>query len=74
MLPDVNHPAWRQVVTGERQVQSSKSAVNLLIQCSKMSYGRDPSPDNLNQLIAKLHRFFTRYETTFISEIAQIFQ
>jgi len=37
-----------------------------------MSYGRNPSPDNLNQIIAKMHGFFSRYESTFDKEIAQI--
>ncbi|MGD0800511.1 MAG: hypothetical protein ABR906_04270 [Terracidiphilus sp.] len=72
MLPDVNHPVWRQIVTGEKKMQSSKSTINLLIQSSKMSYARNPSPANLEQLIAKMYSFFTRYESTFSSEIAQL--
>jgi hypothetical protein len=74
MLADVSHPSWGQVVSGERHIQTSKAAINLLIQSSKMSYQRDPSPANLKQLVAKMHSFFTRYESTFTEEIAQIFQ
>ena len=61
-------------MTGEKRVRTSKAAINLLIQSSKMSYGRDPSPTNQDQLAAKLHSFFARYEATFTSEIEQILQ
>jgi hypothetical protein len=74
MLPDVNHPVWRKVVSGQRALQSSKATVNLLVQSSKMSYGRDSSFVNARQLIARMHSFFTRYESTFPDEIAQLSQ
>jgi hypothetical protein len=74
MLPDVNHPVWRQVVTEEKAVQSSKATINLFLQSSKMSYGRDQSPANVNQLIARLHCFLAHYESMFSSEIEQILQ
>lgn len=74
MLPDVNHPALKQVATGEKAVRSSKATINLFLQSSKMSYGRDQSPANVNQLIARLHSFLAHYESMFASEIEQIFQ
>ena len=74
MLPDVNDPVWKQIVTGNKTVQTGKATINLLIQSSKMSYGRDPSPANLELLVAKVHSFFARYEATFTSEIEQIFR
>lgn len=74
MLPDTNHPVWKQIVTGNKTVQSDKATVNLLIQSSKMSCGRNASSENLEKNIAKIHSFFTRYESSFASEIAQINQ
>jgi hypothetical protein len=74
MLPDVNHPVWKQIVTGNKAVQTGKAAINLLIQSSKMSCACDSSPVNLGKNIAKMHSFFARYESSFSSEIAQINQ
>ena len=74
MLPDVNHPVWTKVVSGQKALQSSKATVNLLVQCSKMSYGRDSSLANAKQLITKMHSFFTRYEYIFCEEISQLAQ
>lgn len=74
MLPEMNHPVWKQIVTGERAVQTGKATVNLLIQSSKMSCGRDSSPENLEKNIANIHSFFSRYESGFTREIAQITQ
>jgi hypothetical protein len=72
MLPDVNHPVWKQIVTGEKKLQAGQAAISLFIQSSKMSYGRDPSSENLNHLITRMHSFFSRYENAFSREIAQI--
>jgi hypothetical protein len=74
MLLAKNHPVWKELVVGNKTVQTEKATVNLLIQSSRMSYGRNPSPDNLNQIVAKIHGFFVRYESTFTNEIAQISQ
>jgi hypothetical protein len=72
MLLAKNHPVWKELVVGNKKVQTEKVTVNLLIQSSRMSYGRNPSPDNLNLIVAKIHGFFARYESTFTREIAQI--
>jgi hypothetical protein len=72
MLPAVDHPGWAQLVTGNRQVQSSKATFNMLVHSNQMSYERDPSPDNLKDLIAKSHAFLTKYEALFTTEIANI--
>jgi hypothetical protein len=74
MLPAMNQPVWKEIVIGTKTIRTEKATVNLLIQSSRMSYGRNPSPDNRNQIVAKLHSFFTRYESTFANEIAQISQ
>jgi len=68
----MNHPVWKDIVLGKKTIQTEKATVNLLTQSSRMSYGRNPSPDNLDQIISKMHSFFARYESTFNHEIAQI--
>jgi hypothetical protein len=74
MLPAINHPVWKDIVLGKKTIQTEKATVNLLTQSSRISYGRNPSPDNMEQIIDKMHGFFTRYESTFSHEIAQISQ
>lgn len=72
MLPAINHPVWTEIVIGKKTIQTEKTAVNLMIQSSRISYGRSPSIESLALIIAKMHSFFTRYESTFANEIAQI--
>jgi len=74
MVPDVNHPVWMRIVTGSKPMKSAKATVNLMIHNNKSSYERDPSPDNVKELIAKTHKFFAQYEAIFPNEIAQICQ
>jgi hypothetical protein len=73
MLPAADHPGWTQLITGKKQVQSSKATFNMLVHSNQMSYERDPSPANVNDLIAKSHAFLSKYESLFTSEIARIF-
>jgi len=72
MLPDIGHPVWMQIITGEKPFQSTKPTLNLLVQMNKMSYERDPSPANVKTLIAKTHNFFSLYQALFADEIAAI--
>jgi hypothetical protein len=74
MLPNVSHPVWKQIVSGERKVQTGLVSINLFIQSCKMSYNRDPSPENLDQLVSKMHGFFSRYQSAFTTEITQLSQ
>ncbi|HEY1255304.1 MAG TPA: hypothetical protein VGF01_11020 [Terracidiphilus sp.] len=72
MLPALHHPVWKEIVIGKKTIQTEKATINLLTQSSRMSYGQNPCPDNLNGIVAKMYGFFARYESTFASEIAQI--
>jgi hypothetical protein len=72
MIPAIDHPIWVKIVTGKVPVQSSKLAINLLIQNNKMDYEKDPSPARLKQLVARTHQFFCQYELAFSAEFAKI--
>jgi hypothetical protein len=72
MLPAVNHSVWAQIATGKRPVQSEKLALNLFVKNNKMSFERDPSPANVQQLAAKTHAFFIQYEKIFAAEFEKI--
>jgi hypothetical protein len=74
MVPDISHPVWMQIVTGRKPIQSSKATVNLMIHNNKSSYERDSSPENVKQMIAKTHKFFSQFEAIFPGEVNQISQ
>jgi hypothetical protein len=72
MLPDIHDPVWAGIISGKRPLQSTKPTFNLLIQGNKMSYERDPSPANVEVLIARTHKFLRQYEALFADEIAAL--
>jgi len=74
MVPAVDHPGWARLISGERQVQSSKATFNMLVHSNVMSYQRDPSHENLTELIEKSHALLTQYESLFTREIERIFE
>ncbi len=72
MVPNTSDPCWERFVTGDRQLQSSKPTLGLLIQSNKMSYERNQSAANVRQLAEKSQRFFAQFESLFADELAQI--
>lgn len=72
MILPIDHPVWVQFVTGKTTITSSKATINMLVQNTKMSYERDSSPANIKELVSRTHKFFTQFESVFLSEIAQI--
>ncbi len=72
MLPAANHSVWTQIATGKRSMQSEKLAINLFAKTNAMSFARDSSPANVQQLAAKTYAFFQQYEKLFASEFAKI--
>lgn len=72
MLPDVHHPVWAQFVTGKKRIQSNKATINMMIHSNQMSYERDGSPANVQDLVSKTHSFFAKFESIFGDEIAQM--
>jgi hypothetical protein len=72
MIPPIDHPIWVQFVTGKKTITSSKATINMLVQNTKMGYERDASPANTKELISRIHKFFTQFESVFPGEIAQI--
>ena len=72
MLPEIHDPVWAGIVSGKRPIQSTKPTLNLLIQSNKMNYERDPSPANVEVLVARTHKFLKQYEALFAEEIAAL--
>jgi hypothetical protein len=74
MLPEIDHPVWAEIVTGKKRFQSNRPTFNLLLQSNKMNYERDPSPENLQALIARTYSFLSQYQALFAGEIASILE
>jgi len=72
MLPALTHRVWREIATGKRPIRSDNLAINLLVKGNHLSFGKDPSPANVEQLAAKTYKFFVQYEKFFASEFAKI--
>jgi hypothetical protein len=73
MVPVMNNPAWKQLVTGEKALQSSHLAVNMLLTNTRLKYKKDPSASNVEQLAKYAQEFFVKYEKSFQAELKQLF-
>lgn len=72
MIPPVENPVWKKLVKGERPITSSKLAINLMAQNTKLKYQEDPSPENITRLAQHMYQFFKQYETVFAAEFKNI--
>jgi hypothetical protein len=72
MLPAANSPVWMQIATGKRPVRTEKLAINLFAKNNAMSFAKDSSPANVQQLAARTYEFFLKYEKIFASEFDKI--
>lgn len=71
MIP-ISHPAWKKLVTGEKQLTSKQLGVNMLMHNNQLKYKQDPSPANVEQLVKHTYEFFQKYEQIFEAELQQI--
>jgi hypothetical protein len=72
MIPPLHHPAWLQLVSGEKKLASANVGVNMLIFNSILKYRRDASPAMVKSLVSHAHGFFEKYECTLQAEIQQL--
>jgi hypothetical protein len=72
MLPAATHRVWSEIATGRKPISSDNLAINLLVKSNHMSFERDPSQANVQQLVTKTYNFFVQYEKCFASEFDKI--
>jgi hypothetical protein len=72
MIPPVHSAIWKKLVKGEKPITSSKLAINLMAQNTKLKYQEDPSPENVERLVQHMYKFFSQYESVFATEIKNI--
>ena len=70
MLPPLNHPIWRKLVSGEKQIESTNFVINMVLTNSRIRYKLEPK--KLDELVKKAHEVFTKHEKTIASEVAQL--
>ncbi len=70
MLPPLNHPIWRKLVSGEKQIESTNFSINMVLTNSRIRYRNDPG--KLDQIIRQAHEVFTKLERIVPSEVAQL--
>jgi hypothetical protein len=70
MLPPVNSPVWKKLVSGEKQLKSTNLVVNMLLTNCRVRYKSDPA--TLNELVQHTHGAFLKLEKTLESEISQL--
>jgi hypothetical protein len=73
MVPVSNHPVWKKLVTGEKELRSTQLGINMLLTNNRLKYATNSSPANLNQLCEYTREFFVKYEQTFQAELKQLF-
>lgn len=72
VVPPVNHPIWTQVIKGQREVATSKVALNMLLANVRRSYKLDASDTNMRRLIEIMHSFFQKYEELYHADLDRI--
>jgi hypothetical protein len=73
MVPSVNDPRWRGVVTGATAFKPTMLATQILMGRLRASVQRDESQTNVSRAVSDLRAFFEKYEMIAASDLAQIF-
>jgi len=72
MIPPESHPIWKRLVTGQKHLRSSNVAVNMFLFNSRLHYEKDPSPSHAEELGARAHELFLKFEKTLAPELQQL--
>ena len=70
MLPPVNNPIWKKLLSGEKEIKSTNLVINMLLTNSRIRYKLEPA--KLDELVKHAHDVFTKHEKTLATELAQL--
>lgn len=70
MLPPLNHPVWKKLVSGEKQIESTNFVINMVLTNSRIRYKLEPT--KLDELTRQAHEVFTKHQKTIAAEVAQL--
>ena len=73
MVPELGHPAWRELIVGDREVPSSHFGFNLLLTNNRIYYRKEPSEEHLVVLSEQIHEYLAKYEGLYQEELKGIF-
>jgi hypothetical protein len=74
MVPPIDHWAWRELITGNIEVTSTKFGFNLLLTNNRNYYQKNRSKEKVDQLIEQTRAYLSQYESLYQSELRQIFR
>ncbi len=73
MVPELGHPAWRELILGEREVPSPHFGFNLLLTNNRIYYRKEPSEEHLAVLAEQIYEYLAKYEGLYQDELRGIF-
>ena len=62
MVPELSHPAWRELIQGDSYVPSSHFGFNLLLTNNRIYYRKEPSEEHLVVLAEQIYEYLAKYE------------
>jgi hypothetical protein len=71
MIPQATHPAWAELIKGERRHEFALTSASLLFFNLQYAHQRDPS--KLGERIDEARRFFEKYEKILAEDITRLF-
>ena len=73
MVPELSHPAWRELIRGDATIPSSHFGFNLLLTNNRIYYRKEPSEDHLVVLTEQIYDYLAKYEGLYQDELKGIF-
>ena len=71
MLPGKSHPAWIQLISGQRKLEFKAVAAAMLM--ARLTRGYAKEPTRLAAFVDEAHAFFAKHEALLGRDIQQIF-
>ncbi len=72
MIPPAEHPCWKQLVTGARELRSNNLSFNMLLFTIRLRYKNDGSVEQLEELSLHVREFFVKFESLLAAELAAL--
>lgn len=73
MIPPINHPKWKELVTGAKKYEFQSLGVKIMMSRVLLHTSKDLSPDNIKKSIEEVHSFFTKNEAHNQKDLQLIF-
>jgi hypothetical protein len=72
-VPEIDHPRWRQVVTGEKTVEVENLGLRLLLSTIALRRKRDGSEATVKRNAEELRAFFLKHALAVENDLQRLF-